>query len=98
MPTSPAKIIRWAARAGGYRVDVYEGDKQISTYSAGNSCRESQTYVPLRSIYALSAQAVRWAAKRTATEFAREHNLPLSSIREDKELAAELKADLKSRD
>lgn len=92
------KTVLWAARAGGYRVDVYNGDDHICTYSAGNSRHESQTYVPLRSQNALSAQEVRWAAKRTAAEFAREHNVPASSIYEDADLAAELKEELSPRD
>lgn len=89
--------ILWAAAPGGYRVQVVVDGKVVEDYSAGNCRFESQTYVPVGSANAWSVKEVRWGAKRTAEEFARQRNLPKSAICEDADLYEMLKDDLRGR-
>jgi hypothetical protein len=64
----------------GYEVLVLRGNDVIDDYCAGNSAHDSVEIIPPETPGALPLRTLKALARRTAMEFANEHNLSRNSI------------------
>lgn len=82
--------VSYAANRYGYCVQVIDGGQVVYEYAAGNCWKESTTVIDPASPHAVRRYKLRFWAKQTAGQVAKERGIPPKQIAYDADLEDQL--------